>query len=519
MPAMALFRRSLVPLLPFLLSALFPVLTGAAAARTNALPNIVLVLTDDQDLLLGSLDRMPRTRALIAEQGVTFANHFVPLSLCCPSRSTILTGLYPHNHKVYTNFPPGGGYERFDELGHEEATIATALHAAGYRTALFGKYLNGYPGLRDPTYVPPGWDEWASPVAGAPYSEYRYTLNENGKLVKYGSGPGDYVTDVLAGKATAFVRGAGDRPFFLYLATYAPHLPATPAPRHAALFPDLAAPRTPSFNEADVRDKPARIRALPRLSAAEINAIDALYRKQMRSLQAVDEAVAALVAALDASGQLANTYILFTSDNGFHMGQHRLKPGKYTAYETDIHVPLLVRGPGVPAGGAVRALTSSVDLAPTLAELAGTALPAAPDGRSLAPLLRGATPAGWRQAVLLEQFAFPVSPPPVSPTQANATLEPLDAQDLAAIASHPAASNPAHLGLRTADFKYVEYDTGEREVYDLRRDPDELTNLRTRVPRAWMALLSQLVHALGSCAGETCRQLESRPVPPLPAGR
>jgi len=521
MPAMALFRRSLVPLL---LAALFPVLTGAAAARTNTLPNIVLVLTDDQDLLLGSLDRMPRTRALIAEQGVTFANHFVPLSLCCPSRSTILTGLYPHNHKIYTNFPPGGGYERFDELGHEEATIATALHAAGYRTALFGKYLNGYPGQRDPTYVPPGWDEWASPVAGAPYSEYRYTLNENGKLVKYGSGPADYVTDVLAGKATAFVRGAGDGPFFLYLATYAPHQPSTPAPRHALLFPDLVAPRTPSFNEADVRDKPARIGALPRLSASEINAIDALYRKQMRSLQAVDEAVAALVAALDASGQLANTYILFTSDNGFHMGQHRLKPGKYTAYETDIHVPLLVRGPGVPAGGAVRALTSSVDLAPTLAELAGTALPAAPDGRSLAPLLRGQAPAGWRQAVLLEQFAFPVSPPPVSSTQANAALEPPDPQDLAAIyrqsvSGHPAVSNPAHLGLRTADFKYVEYDTGEREVYDLRRDPDELTNLRTRVPRAWMALLSQLVHALGSCAGETCRQLESRPVPPLPAGR
>jgi arylsulfatase A-like enzyme len=534
---MARFRRSLSSLLPlFLLAVLPPVLAGARISETPEAPetraatrpNIVLVLTDDQDLLLGSLDRMPRTRALIAEQGLTFANHFVPLSLCCPSRSTILTGLYPHNHQVYTNFPPGGGYERFDELGHEEATIATALHAAGYRTALFGKYLNGYPGLRDPTYVPPGWDEWASPVAGSPYSEYRYTLNENGKLVAYGSGPGDYATDVLAGKATAFVRGSGDgQPFFLYLATYAPHQPSTPAPRHALLFPDLKAPRTPSFNEADVRDKPARIRALPRLSASEIKAVDALYRKQMRSLQAVDEAVAALVSTLDASGQLANTYILFTSDNGYHMGQHRLKPGKYTAYETDIHVPLLVRGPGVPAGGTVRALTSSVDLAPTLAELAGTALPAPPDGRSLAPLLRGQTPAGWRQAVLLEQFAFPVSPPPVSPAQANAALEPPDPQDLAAVSGqsvsgqsvsgHPAASNPAHLGLRTADFKYVEYDTGEREVYDLRRDPDELVNLGTRVPRAWAALLSRLVHALGSCAGETCRQLESRPVPPLPA--
>ena len=425
---MELFRRSgLAVLLLFL-----PVFHGAAApqsraeSRAAARPNLVLVLTDDQDLLLGSLDHMPRTRALIAEQGLTFANHFVPLSLCCPSRSTILTGLYPHNHKVYTNFPPGGGYQRFDELGHEQATLATALHAAGYRTALFGKYLNGYPGLEDPGHVPPGWDEWASPVAGAPYSEFRYTLNENGKLVKYGSAPADYATDVLAGKATAFVRGAaGGPPFFLYLATYAPHLPATPAPRHAGLFPDLQAPRTPSFNEADVSDKPERIRALPRLDPSQIAAIDADYRKQMRSLQAVDEAVAALVQTLQETGQLANTYVVLTSDNGFHLGQHRLEPGKYTAYETDIHVPLLVRGPGVPAGGTVRALTSSVDLAPTLAGLAGTALRSNPDGRSLVPLLHGpasatpAAPAGWRQVILLEQFAFPSAPP-----RANATLEP-----------------------------------------------------------------------------------------------
>lgn len=499
-------RLAALLLLILLIGGLGALPTGAATR-----PNVVFILTDDQDLVLGSLDFMPRTRDLIARQGLTFSHHFVPLSLCCPSRSTILTGVYPHNHKVYTNFPPDGGFERFDELGLEETTIATALHAAGYRTALFGKYLNGYPGVEAPAHVPPGWDEWASPVSGSPYAAYRYTLNENGRLVKYASGAGDYMTDVLAGKATDFVRraAAGGQPFFLYLGTYAPHRPSTPARRHAGLFPGLQAPRTPSFNEPDVRDKPARIHGLRRLKAGQIAVIDDLYRKQMQSLQAVDEAIASLVAALQETGQLANTYVVFTSDNGFHMGQHRLEPGKYTPYETDVHVPLLVRGPGVPAGAIVSALTSSVDLAPTFAELAGATLRLASDGRSLAPFLRGQTPAGWRQAILLEQFEFP--PGLVA---AGQTLEPTDPQDLKA-----AFDYPAHLGLRTAIYKFVEYGNGEREVYDLRSDPDEAVNLRNRIPRAWLNQLSGIVHDLGHCSGATCRQLEAQEPPALPGVR
>jgi N-acetylglucosamine-6-sulfatase len=500
-------RRLTAPLILILLFGALGAIPAAAATR----PNVVFVLTDDQDLVLGSLGFMPRTRDLIARQGLTFANHFVPLSLCCPSRSTILTGVFPHNHKVYTNFPPDGGFERFDELGLEETTIATALHAAGYRTALFGKYLNGYPGVEAPTHVPLGWDEWASPVAGSAYAAYRYTLNENGRLVKYASAAGDYMTDVLAGKATDFVRraAAGGQPFFLYLGTYAPHRPSTPARRHAGLFPGLQAPRTSSFNEPDVRDKPARIRGLRRLKAGQIAVIDNLYRKQMQSLQAVDEAIAGLVAALQETGQFANTYIVFTSDNGFHMGQHRLEPGKYTPYETDVHVPLLVRGPGVPAGATVSALTSSVDLASTFAELAGATLRLASDGRSLGPFLRGQTPAGWRRAILLEQFEFP--PGLVAASQA---LEPPDPQDLKAVLDYP-----AHLGLRTATYKFVEYGNGEREVYDLRSDPDEAVNLRNRLPRAWLNQLSRIVHDLGHCAGETCRQLEAVEPPALPEVR
>ncbi|MEO6192566.1 MAG: sulfatase [Thermoanaerobaculia bacterium] len=467
-------------------------------------PNVVFILTDDQDLSLQSLDFMPRTRDLIAHQGMTFQQDFVPLSLCCPSRSTILTGRYPHNHKIYNNRAPGGGFAKFEALGHEQTTIATALHAAGYRTALFGKYMNNYPRHDDPTHVPPGWDELVTPAAGTPYNELNYTLNENGVLVPRGKDSTDYLTDVVAGKAAGFIRrsAAAGQPFFLYLAVYAPHKPATPAPRHAGLFPTLKAPRSAAFNEADTRDKPEKIRKLPRLTPKDIEAIDTLYRRRAQSLQAVDEAVATVVEALKAAGQLDNTYLFFTSDNGFHMGQHRLKAGKYTPYETDVHVPLLVRGPGVAAGSSTSAATSSVDFVPTIAELAGAALPFEVDGRSFAPLLHGPAPGGWRQVVLLEQFEFV--------TEDNApdsVLEPPDPQD------GSLSAFPSHLGLRTPRFKYVEYGTGEREVYDLRRDPEELNNLAGRMDPKWLARMSSLARALGACSGEGCRALEAQAVP------
>ncbi|HET9209127.1 MAG TPA: sulfatase, partial [Thermoanaerobaculia bacterium] len=361
-----------------------------------------------------------------------------------------------------------------------------------------------YPRRGDETHVPPGWDEFASPAAGSPYSERNYTLNENGTLVQYGGDPQDYLTDVIAGKATDFIHRSADagRPFFLYLATYAPHKPANPAARHADLFPGLKAPRTPSFNEANVADKPRKIRNMPRLSKSDVEAIDSLYRRRAQSLQAVDEAVAAVVRTLEAAGQLDNTYIFFTSDNGFHMGQHRLKPGKYTPYETDVHMPLLVRGPGIAPGSSTSLFTSSVDLVPTIAELAGAALPFPVDGRSFAPLLHGTAPAGWRQVILLEQFAFA--------TDANApdsVLEPPDPQD------GTVSAYPSHLGVRMNGLKYVEYGTGEREVYDLNRDPDERNNLAARMKPAWLARMSSLARALGACSAERCRELEASPPP------
>ncbi|HXO21128.1 MAG TPA: sulfatase-like hydrolase/transferase [Thermoanaerobaculia bacterium] len=498
---------------------------GAAPGAAPPRPNLVLVLTDDMDLDLHALDYMPKVHALLAAKGTTFASYFVPISLCCPSRTTILTGQYSHNHHVYTNFPPDGGFETFQALELDRATIGTALERAGYRTVLMGKYLNGYPKGGERNYVPPGWSEWYVPTDNDAYSGYRYEMNENGKLVAYGKAPEDYMTDVLAAKANDFVgrAAAAGQPFFVYLATYAPHTPATPAPRHQALFPNLKAPRTPSFNQQDVRGEPAQYRAVAPLGAGDIGAIDAFYRRRIQSLQAVDELVAGLVQKLAATGQLDHTYIVFTSDNGLHMGQHRFLPGKYTAYEEDIHVPLIVRGPGVPAGRTVDDLALSVDLAPTFAELAGTTLPGDPDGRSLVPLLTGAAPADWRQAILVEQRPFPSSGKRSTPWPAAVVeesrqgragvLEPRDAGDLQRAGVWPPVP---YYGLRTRSYKYVLYASGEQELYDLRADPYEMHNLQPSARASFLVKVAAILAKLHACAGEGCRAAESVAMPALP---
>ncbi|MEO8503845.1 MAG: sulfatase [Acidobacteriota bacterium] len=467
-----------------------------ATAPPATQPNLLFILTDDQDLLLGSLDVMPRVRALIAAQGATFSNHFVPLSLCCPSRTTLLTGLHAHNHRVYTNHSPDGGFARFHSLGLEEESIGPALQRAGYRTGLMGKYVNLYPEGQDKTYVPAGWDEWDAPLGAGGYKAFNYTMNQNGTLRVHGATPADYLTDVLRDRALQFIAADPSKPFFLYLASFAPHTPSTPAPRHADLFRNVHAPRTPSFNEADMRDKPAAMRARPRLTPADIATLDRQYRLRLQSLQAVDEMVGALIQALGDSGQLANTFIVFTSDNGFHMGQHRMKAGKYTPYEEDVHVPLLVRGPGVAAGTSLDALTESVDIPATLVDLAEARFTHPLDGRSLVGILRGAPPVQWRQQVLLEQFDFIDSE-----TFAGEVGEPLDESNLT-------VEYPTHIGVRTKTFKYVEYSTGERELYDLKHDPYELQNLAARAQPAALTELSLAARRLAGCAAASCRQRE-----------
>ncbi|MBN2549229.1 MAG: sulfatase-like hydrolase/transferase [Anaerolineales bacterium] len=497
----------------------------ARAASANQ-PNILFILADDLDQKLGTLDYTPNLGKLIAEQGLTISDFFVTNSLCCPSRSTILRGQYTHSHTVYTNRPPTGGFQKFLSQGCEDSTIATWLQDSGYRTVLMGKYLNGYPEEPDPEHIPPGWTEWYSPSKGDPYTNYNYTLNENGDLVPYGDQPEDYLTDVLSDKAVDFIeRAEADHtPFFMYIAPYVPHSPATPAPRHADLFPELEAPRTASFNEQDTSDKPGTIQDKAGLNQSEIHKMDQLYRLRVQSMQAVDEMIARLVEILEKNGQLDNTYIIFTSDNGFHMGQHGLLSGKTTAYEEDVLVPMFIRGPGIPAGETLSGyLAGNVDFAPTFADLTGIEIPDFVDGRSLVPLFSSSRPPvdQWRQAYIIEAYPNRETSA-LNPANETASLgdwltepdrgvlEPLDPIDR----QGPAATYTA---LRTAHYKFIEYQNGERELYDLLKDPDELENLAARADEELLDQFSTWLGQLHACAGAECREIEQNP-PPLVKG-
>jgi len=460
--------------------------THRVASRS---PNIVFILADDFSLDLVRF--MPHLQEM-QQGGLTFSNYFVSDSLCCPSRASILSGRFPHNTGVLANFGPHGGFPAFHDRGEERNTFAVALHRNGYVTAMMGKYLNGY--LQSPgqlgdgtpadvpaTYVPPGWSEWD--VAGKGYGEFDYRLNENGRIHRYGHRRSDYLTDVLARKGAGFVlrNARRHRPFFLELATFAPHSPFVPAPRDARDFPRLRVPRPPSFDVVP-RAAPRWLARHPRLSRQQIADVDSTFRRRAQSVEAVDRMIGQVEAAARAGGVAGNTYIVFSSDNGLHTGEYRLMPGKLTAYDTDIHVPLVITGPGVRAGASTDRMAENVDLAETFAALGHTRL--AGDGHSLVPLLDGSSPAWWRTAVLVEHLGTPLS-----------VLDP-DWQQ-------PASGSPTtYEAMRTTRFLYVEYADGEREFYDLRSDPFELHNRADRLPRSQLGLLHAELQRMTRCHGE-----------------
>jgi N-acetylglucosamine-6-sulfatase len=386
--------------------ALVPGRTSGSVRADDVLPprpNVVMLMVDDLDAgstrtalqqgLLPNLDRY------VFRGGTTFTESFVTLSLCAPSRATYLSGLYPHNHGVVRNSGVAGGFAHFDD----RSTVATWLHAAGYRTAHVGKYLNGY---ADGTYVPPGWDDWQALVDRSTYCMYGYTVSNNGQPVTYGTADEDYQTDVLSGIAARFVESAESvdaRPFFLSIAPLAPHLESAcnpdgvrAAPRHLGSV-DLDLPAPPSLNEADMSDKPAWMRRLPLRDEGHLRQ---LYNERLAALRAVDDLVGALAHTLEQRGELERTAFVFTSDNGYLLGQHRWE-SKVLVYEESIRVPLAVHLPGGGTPPVVTRMALNNDLAPTIAALARVQPPQPVDGRSLLPLLRGETPA-WRPLFLVE---------------------------------------------------------------------------------------------------------------------
>jgi N-acetylglucosamine-6-sulfatase len=423
------------PLVVAALLACWLALPGQAEAQPAEPPSIVLVLTDDQRW--DTLGAMPTVQRELVAKGVTFTNAFATNPLCCPSRASILTGRYSHSTGVYNNAGQHGGWARFRD--DEGSTVATWLRSAGYRTGFFGKYLNNYSG----TFVPPGWTHW---VAFSPVNYYDYGLNVNGAMEWHGRAPDDYSTDVLADAAVSFVRGAAPGPLLVVLAPFAPHGPSTPAVRHEGTFSGLAPWRPPGYNEADVSDKPAWLRGYAPLTVSEQANLDNVRRHQLESLLAVDDAVGALLSALDDTGRLGNAMIVFTSDNGLLWGEHRWT-SKVVPYEESIRVPLVVRFDPL-ARGPTRSgrLVTNVDLAPTFAQIAGVGAPRA-EGRSiLGPLSAPESP--WRRDFLLESRNGPPNP-----------------------------LVPSYCALRTPVYSYVQYGTGEEELYDLRTDPSQLGNL------------------------------------------
>jgi arylsulfatase A-like enzyme len=448
-------------------------------------PNIVFVLTDD--LALNLVQHMPHVLKM-QQDGVSFANYFVTDSLCCPSRSSIFTGRYPHDTGIYRNVGADGGYQGFVRRGHERTTFATALTAAGYHAAMLGKYLNGYQPKRDP--AAPGWNEWE--VAGNGYPEFNYDLNQNGRIVHHGSEPSDYLTDVLSAAAVNFIKQqTADTPFMIEIATFAPHAPYTPAPRDANAFSGLQAPRTPAFNAAPDPAAPKWLMAHPPLSETDMAMIDKDFRKRAQSVLAIDAMIGDLQQAVAAIGAADNTYFVFSSDNGYHMGEHRLMPGKMTAYDADIHVPFIVTGPGVPAGRTVEEIVQNIDLYPTFVELGFAAAPANVDGRSLAPLLHGEKVEGWRTVALVEH---------------RGPLRNLTDPDMPGLRS----GNPTtYEAIRMATSIYVEYASGEKEYHDLAADPDELRNTYTALPDDRKAALHATLEAVRNCHdAASCRAAE-----------
>ena len=475
---------------------------GQPRANGSKRPNIVFILTDD--LSTDLVQYMPHVLKM-QKEGVAFANYFVTDSLCCPSRASIFTGRYPHDTGVFTNKGPDGGFMTFRSRGNEKATFATTLSAAGYRTAMLGKYLNGYQPANPRA---PGWSSWA--VAGNAYREFNYSLNQDGEIATYGGAPADYLTDVISDRAVRFIKASAGAPFMVELATFAPHRPSTPAPRDANALPGLRAPRPAAFNAAPDTNAVSWLRRLPALSRPEMEAIDAEYRRRAQSVLAIDKMIGDLQAAVAAIGEADNTYFVFSSDNGYHMGEHRLLPGKQTAYDTDIRVPLIVTGPGVPAGVTSDEIAQNIDLCPTFAELGGAVLGSSVDGRSLVPLLRGQKLDDWRTVALVEHHGRMKWDPGDPDAMDLVDQSPYDAPNAWPSQRGLRHGNaPSYEAIRARTWVYVEYVTGEKEYHDLAADPDELRNSFSSLSSTQQASLHSLLAAIQNCHDEmSCRAAE-----------
>jgi arylsulfatase A-like enzyme len=432
-------------------------------------PNVVLINTDDMNVT--DLAVMRNTLALLGAHGTSFRNSYVSYPLCCPSRATQLTGQYAHNHGVRTD-------QRFTDLDSSN-TLAVWLKRAKYRTAMVGKYLNGY-GVIDPRQVPQGWKQWFGLTGGTEQKRYGFKLNENGKVHNYPRKPANYIDYVLGAKVNGILKewAPSPKPFFLYYNPNNPHgekgtpvwstRDPEPAPQYLGLLGEAQAPRLPNFDEPNVSDKPKQIRDIPRLSDAEIADIDRRYRGRTESLLSVDDEIKRIVKLVRKYGDKRKTFFIFTSDNGLELGSHRIEFKDYL-YEEGERVPLIVRGPGVPQNLTRDQLVANIDLAPTIVALTRARPARVMDGINLMPLIHDPSVANNR-TLLFESFDID------------------------------------SFGVRQGPWSYNVYSDGDDELYNLDDDPYQLTNVTDDPALASLkASLKAKLDQLRTCSGTTCQ--------------
>lgn len=520
-------------------------LPAKSKVRRHARPNIVMIQTDD--VIRGDINHMPNLRRLVKHNGANFSNFVAPYPLCGPARASFLTGQLSHNNQVLSNFKSNdGGHYTFKSLPgklNQRNSLAPWLHRAGYRTAMVGKYLNEY-GALGRTEVPPGWDYWAGLLDNSTYDYFNYGMNVNGKIKYFGDrdyaeaqmnlatelakDPPDsfpellnsfcqafepcdyfgtqdekaYTVDVGGTYAARYIRRQAPhkRPFFLYYSTPGPHAEDTnhaqgfrkgapePDPRPPARYRDTfdktALPKPPSFNEADVSDKAANLKDLPLLTDAQVDEIGDNYRGRLGAVRAIDDQVGKIVRQLRRSKEMKKTFIIFDSDNGYLQGEHRLRSSKFLPYENSIRIPLLMRGPGIRAGKNLTRQTMDVDVTRTILDMANVRARRVMDGVSLLPAAKGKRKLPKRNIPLqamrpLLRFFTPIT-----------------------------AFDQPYYGVRTGRYKYIhwDFDSPNVELYDLKKDPDELVNLATDPAQADnVARLEAMAVRLSGCRGSNCR--------------
>ncbi|KAI1312779.1 alkaline-phosphatase-like protein [Xylaria venustula] len=486
--------------------------TRKAAAATR--PNVVFILTDDQDVHLGSLQYMPLLKKHLVEQGTSFNSHYCATAICCPSRVTLWTGKAAHNTNVTDVSPPYGGYPKFVDRGYNTDYFPVWLQQAGYNTYYTGKLFNAHTVLNYDSPYPGGFTGSDFLVDPFTYNYLNSTFQRNREPPR--SYEGYYSTDVLAEKAYGFlddaVRDLGDHPFFLTVAPIAPHSNVVfseesgtarfgepiPAKRHQHLFKDVKVPRTENFNP----DKPSGanwVLDLPQQNQSNVDYNDHFYRQRLRALQAVDELVDGLIARLEEYGILDNTFVVYSSDNGFHIGQHRLQPGKTCGYEEDINVPLIVRGPGIASNQTTDIVTSHTDLAPTFLQLLGIPLREDFDGRPVPLTKEGIAQARWEH-VNVEFWGRAIS-------EGEHQVLQREHNTYKAIR----LSSPEY------NLYYSVWCNNEHELYDMTVDPGQLNNILAAtdsvsgqilvagLPLGKVASrLDALLFVLKSCKGSSC---------------